>query len=252
MTRRFLYLIVAFLFTTPSHARDMLPPGFVYLRDVDQTIVQDIRYGTANNFTGRPLPGYNVSECILRREAAEALKRAQAELKQDNLSLKVYDCYRPIRAVRAMEAWAHDGQDDDATKRFYPALRKRRLFALGYIAAQSKHSTGTTVDLTLVELPVTPAPAFDPSARYGSCTGPAAQRAPDNSVDMGTGFDCFDVKSYGKNRGLNPAQRRWRGILNATMSRHGFTNYFREWWHYTYSGAPDPQSYDFAIVARGR
>src|SRR5689334_9090392 len=88
----------------PAYARDMLPPGFVYLRDIDPTIVQDIRYATSDNFTGHPLPGYGAGECILRREAAEALRRVQAELAPEKLSLKVYDCYRPTRAVRAMAA----------------------------------------------------------------------------------------------------------------------------------------------------
>jgi D-alanyl-D-alanine dipeptidase len=155
-----------------------------------------------------------------------------------------------------MAAWAQDnkpdGEDSEGTRRFYPALHKSRLFALGYIAAQSKHSTGTTVDLTLIKLPVTPAPRFDPAARYGPCTGPAAKRAPDNSIDMGTGFDCFDVKSYGANRAITPEQRRWRGVLNTAMHRHGFANYFREWWHYSFIGAPEPRTYDFAIVPRGR
>ena len=155
----------------------------------------------SDNFTGRPLPGYGAAECMLRREAAEALKRVQADLAQENLGLKVYDCYRPTRAVRAMEAWAHDGDDSEATKRFYPALHKRNLFRLGYIAAQSKHSTGTTVDLTLIRLPAAPAPAFDPAARYGPCTGPAAKRAPDNSIDMGTGFDCFDLRELRRQQG---------------------------------------------------
>ena len=146
-------LLAALLLAAPAHAREMLPPGFVYLRDVDSSIVQDMRYATADNFTGRPLPGYGAAECVLRREAAEALRRVQADLARENLGLKVYDCYRPTRAVRAMEAWAHDGNDSEATRRFYPALHKRNLFALGYIAAQSKHSTGTTVDLTLIRLP---------------------------------------------------------------------------------------------------
>ena len=237
---------------TPTHAREMLPPGFVYLRDVDSSIVQDMRYATADNFTGRPLPGYGAAECVLRREAAEALRRVQADLARENLGLKVYDCYRPTRAVRAMEEWAHDGNDSEATRRFYPALHKRNLFALGYIAAQSKHSTGTTVDLTLVRLPAAAAPRFDPTARYGPCTGPASKRAPDNSIDMGTGFDCFDVKSYGANRAIDPEQRRWRGALNAAMHRQGFANYFREWWHYSFTAAAEPRSYDFAIVPKGR
>jgi zinc D-Ala-D-Ala dipeptidase len=230
----------------------MLPPGFVYLRDVDPSIAQDIRYATPDNFTGHPLPGYGAGECILRREAAVALKRVQEELAREKLSLKVYDCYRPIRTVRAMAAWAHDGNDDPGTRRFYPALLKRNLFALGYISAQSRHSTGTAVDLTLIRLPEAPAARFDPAARYGPCTGPAGRRAPDNSLDMGTGFDCFDLRSYGNSSAVSPEQRRWRGVLHDTMRRHGFASYFREWWHFSFYGAPEPRAYDFEIKPRGR
>ena len=244
-------LILAVL-SLPAHARDMLPPGFVYLRDVDNTIAQDIRYATADNFTGRPLPGYNAAECVLRREAAEALKRVQADLAKENLGLKVYDCYRPTRAVRAMAAWSHDGEDSAATRRFYPSLHKRNLFALGYIAAQSRHSTGTAIDLTLIRLPATPAPRFDPAASYGPCIGPVARRAPDNSIDMGTAFDCFDTRSYTASSTVTAEQRRSRAALNAAMRRHGFANYFREWWHYSFAGAPEPRAYDFAIGPRGR
>ena len=249
---RNLLVTILLLASSPALAREMLPPGFVYLRDVDPGIAQDIRYATADNFTGHPLPGYGAAECILRREAAEALKRVQADLARENLGLKVYDCYRPTRAVRAMEEWAHDGDASEATKRFYPSLRKRNLFSLGYIAAQSRHSTGTTVDLTLVRLPVAPAPRFDPTTQYGPCTGPASRRAPDNSVDMGTGFDCFDTKSYGASSAIAAPQRLWRGILRAAMRRHGFANYFREWWHYSFSGAAEPRAYDFAISSRSR
>jgi zinc D-Ala-D-Ala dipeptidase len=249
---RKLLATILLLATSPALAREMLPPGFVYLHDIDTSIVQDIRYATADNFTGQPLPGYSAAECILRREAAEALKRVQADLARENLSLKVYDCYRPTRAVRAMEAWAHDGEDGEVTRRFYPALRKRNLFSLGYIAAQSKHSTGTTVDLTLIRLPVVTSPRFDPAAHYGPCTGPAPRRAPDDSIDMGTGFDCFDTKSYSASKAINSQQQHWRGVLKATMRRHGFANYFREWWHYSFTGAAEPRAYDFAILPRAR
>lgn len=245
-------LLLFFPLASPAHARDMLPPGFVYLRDIDPSIIQDMRYATADNFTGQPLPGYGAPECVLRREAAEGLKRVQADLARDNISLKVYDCYRPTRAVRAMEAWAHDGNDSETTRRFYPALHKRNLFALGYIAAQSRHSTGTTVDLTLVKLPAANVSRFDPAVRYGPCTDPASKRAPDNSVDMGTGFDCFDTRSYGMSSAVTSEQRQWRNVLNAAMRRHGFANYFREWWHYSYTGATEPRVYDFAIVPRVR
>jgi zinc D-Ala-D-Ala dipeptidase len=256
MTRQFQHIArwitAILLLATPAHAREMLPPGFTYLRDIDSSIAQDIRYATADNFTGHPLPGYGAAECILRRETAGALKRVQADLARENLGLKVYDCYRPARAVRAMADWAHDGKDDETTRRFYPALHKRNLFALGYIAAQSKHSTGTTVDLTLIKLPAASAPRFDPVARYGPCTGPFAKRAPDNSIDMGTGFDCFDTRSYGTSSAIAPEQRRWRTVLNTAMRRHGFANYFREWWHYSFTGAAEPRTYDFAITPRGR
>jgi D-alanyl-D-alanine dipeptidase len=257
MTHRLLYpLLAVLLLAAPASAREMLPPGFVYLRDIDSRIAQDMRYATANTITGHPLPGYGAGECILRREVAEALKRVQAELAHENLGLKVYDCYRPTRAVRGMAAWAQnnkpDGDDSEATRRYYPALKKDRLFALGYIAAQSQHSTGTTVDLTLIKLPGAAAQPFDPAARYGPCTGPAAKRAPDNSIDMGTGFDCFDTKSYGANTSIAPEQRRWRGVLNTAMRKHGFANYFREWWHYSFTGSEEPRAYDFAIVPKGR
>src|SRR5262249_57983738 len=98
-------------------------------------------------------------------------------------------------AVRAFAQWAKDGNDGGATKRFYPALNKTELFAARYISPASGHSRGIAVDLTLVQLPARPQPAFDPKRRYGPCTVLAEDRAPGNSVDMGTSFDCFDVRS---------------------------------------------------------
>src|ERR1700674_434979 len=178
---RFAFLLV--LLTAQAAAAERLPAGFVYLRDIDTSIIQDMRYAGSDNFTGRPLPGYGAPECVLRREVAEALKRVQAELAATQLGLKVYDCYRPTRAVRAFARWANDGARDGATKRFFPALEKRQLFALGYIAA---HSTGAAVDLTLIKRPASQPALYDPRAAYGPCTGPMAQRAPDLSLDMGT------------------------------------------------------------------
>lgn len=232
--------------TAPAVARDGVPAGFVYLRDVDAGIAQDMRYATYDNFTGHPLPGYGAPECVLRRDVAEALKRVQADLAKQDFGLKVYDCYRPRRAVRGMMAWANDGASESPTKRFFPTLQKRDLFALGYIAAQSAHSTGTAIDLTLVERPAAPAPPFDSAASYAACTAPADQRAPDNAIDMGTGFDCFDDNSHTRNGAIAAEPRRWRSVLLAAMHRHGFANYFREWWHFSF-GARPAQLYDFPI-----
>jgi len=229
-------------------AQAALPENFVYLRDVDPSIAQDIRYASSNNFVGRPLDGYEAAECILRREVAAALSRVQADLKEAGLGLKVYDCYRPHRAVRAMGQWAHDGRADGA-KRFFPNHEKNALFALGYLAGVSRHSTGTAVDLTLVELARPAGARFDPAARYAPCTAPAPARAPDDSVDMGTGYDCFDLNSRTRSPAIGPEAQRRRSLLVAAMGKHGFRNYHREWWHFTYRGAGGGQ-YDFPIRPR--
>ena len=125
----------------PVHGEGTLPDSLVYLRDIDPTIVQDIRYASSNNFVGRPLDGYDAPECILRRDVATALARVQSDLAPAGLSLKVYDCYRPTRAVRTMARWANDGRPGGLTKRFYPKLQKDILFGAGYIAPQSAHSS---------------------------------------------------------------------------------------------------------------
>jgi D-alanyl-D-alanine dipeptidase len=278
-------------FATPAGARDLpqnLPKDFVYLRAVAPTIAQDMRYATYDNFTGRPLPGYEAPECVLRREVAQALARVQADLAREHLSLKTYDCYRPARAVRAFWRWANDVRRGGA-KRFYPRVPKAELFARGYIATHSRHSAGIAVDLTLVPLgsaqppaahsrasgnpepqaqtlQVSPGSPLEPvlgpaagrtrvrgrtvnAASAAPCTAPAAQRAPDTSLDIGTGFDCLDVKSYTRSGKVTPAQRHWRNVLKAAMTRAGFRNYFREWWHYEFAGSPR-RSYDFPIVPR--
>ena len=208
-----------------------------------------MRYAGFDNFTGHPLPGYGAPECVLRRDVAQALAQVQTDLEKSNLSLKVYDCYRPTRAVRAFMRWANDGAFDKPTKRFFPTLEKRTLFAQGYIAAQSRHSTGSAVDLTLIQRPAVPAPPFDPRRIYGPCTGPEAQRAPDTSLDMGTGFDCFDERSHTSSGANTPEQKRRRALLVAAMRARGFHNYFREWWHFSF-GPRAGQAYDFAIEGR--
>jgi D-alanyl-D-alanine dipeptidase len=237
------------IFVPAAALAGQLPAGFVYLRDIDPGIAQDMRYAGADNFTGQPLPGYRAGECVLRRDVAQALKRVQAELARKNLSLKTYDCYRPARAVRAFMRWANDGARAGAGKRFFPRLRKRNLFALGYIAARSAHSTGTAIDLTLIEQPAAAVPPFDPHAAYGPCMAPIAQRAPDNGVDMGTGFDCFDKRSHTASAAISARQKHWRKVLVAAMQAHGFRNYAREWWHFGFGPRPR-RVYDFPIAAR--
>jgi D-alanyl-D-alanine dipeptidase len=226
-----------------------LPAGFVYLRDVDPTIIQDMRYAGANNFVGRPLRGYQAAECVVKRKVGALLKSVQEELALQNLSLKMFDCYRPTRAVADMMAWSRDGRETPAQKRYNPAFSKADLFRLGYIATHSGHSTGAALDLSLVDLKADNSAMFDAAGDYGDCTANVNLRAPDGSVDMGTGYDCADVKSHTAARSITAAQRRWREKLVLVMARRGFVNYSKEWWHFSLPGA-GRQAYDFPITPR--
>ncbi len=224
---------------------DKLPAGFVYLRDVAPSIAQDMRYAGPNNFTGKPVPGYNAAECVLKRSAAEALKRAQEKVQAHGLTLKVYDCYRPVRAVKAFLAWA-SAPGDARAKRYYPHLRKSQLVP-GYIAPQSGHSKGLAVDVTLAPADAAPEAA---ATLEQDCTAPAADRGPVASLDMGTAFDCFDLKSNTASPLATPAQRKARMLLKSIMEGAGFKNYAGEWWHFSYAGANGAQARDFPIEPR--
>jgi D-alanyl-D-alanine dipeptidase len=235
----------------PAVTAQTLPGGFVFLRDIDPSILQDIRYAGANNFVGRRLSGYEAAECVVKREVGLALKRAQQELGPQKLSLKMLDCYRPARAVHDMVLWAQNGRETPAERRYNPAFGKKDLFRLGYIAEHSGHSTGAAVDLTLVDLAADNSGAFDPGKAYADCTAPADARAPEGSVDMGTGYDCSDLKAHTAASSITSAQRRWRNALVAVLAKQGFVNYSKEWWHFSLPRAGGP-AYDFPVTRRLR
>jgi D-alanyl-D-alanine dipeptidase len=231
----------------PSVADDM-PKDFVYLRDIDPTIQQDMRYAGSNNFTGKPVPGYDAAECMLVRRAAEALKAVQADLKAKGLGLKVYDCYRPTQSVAAFVAWAKLPDDPQIKGVYYPNLDKAELFP-NYIATRSGHSRGATVDLTLVPLESSePQPA---DAAGEACNAPQGSVASDGSLAMGSTFDCFDLKSTAFASNYTKEQNENRVMLEDAMKARGFNDYDMEWWHFTLAKEPYPDTYfDFPIVAR--
>jgi D-alanyl-D-alanine dipeptidase len=228
-----------------------LPVGFVRLREVDATILQDIRYASANNFTGARVPGYDTGECILRREVAEALKLIQTDLRPHGLSLKVYDCYRPLRAVKAFMQWVQKKPDALGDGRYWLGINRGKLVKLGYIGAHSTHSTGMAVDLTLVAFPFAQPARLDQVVSPGPCNARSADRRPDTSLDMGTSFDCFDAMSNTASPEITEEQRENRRMLVEVMSAGNFKNYVREWWHFTYT-APEspPVAQDFVITNR--
>ncbi|MEG8280755.1 M15 family metallopeptidase [Streptomyces sp. AHA2] len=259
VTRALITAVAALLTATaatapaPAQARPepRAPKDFVALRSVDPTILQEMRYVTAHNFVGERVDGYRRPLCILTRPAAEALHKAQRRLLRQGHTLKVYDCYRPQRAVDHFVRWAEDLDDEAMKGEFYPNVDKSRLFADGYIAEKSGHSRGSTVDVTLVRLPAKPTRPYRPGEPLVPCHAPQGERFPDNSVDMGTGFDCFDTLSHTLDPRVQGPQRANRLLLKSTLERLGFVNLAEEWWHYTFKPEPYPDTYfDFPVSGK--
>lgn len=227
-------------------AAQSMPNGFVALEFIDPSIAQEIRFAGTHNFVGHKIRGYNAPHCILTEPAARALADIQAELRVKSLSLKVYDCYRPKAAVDQFVQWAHDPKDTSMKKEFYPHIEKSETFTKGYLASVSSHNRGSTVDLTLVALPITKQEKYKKELK--DCTLPMGQRFGDNSLDMGTGFDCFDPLSATDSPKVGDAARQNRLLLKSLMEKHGFQNMSNEWWHFTFVKEPFPNQYfDFEI-----
>ena len=247
MRRLVLALLLLALAAPASASAQTAPPGaFVSLADVDPSIVIELRYRTAHNFIGRRIPGYREDVCILTRQAADALRRVQAEMRREGYTLKVYDCYRPQRAVDAFVRWGRDLSDQRMKREFYARVRKSRVFEEGYIASKSGHSRGSTVDLTLVKLPPRRQETYERGDRLRDCAGP--RRFRDNTIDMGTGYDCFDVKSHPFSRAFRGKVRRNRMALRRPMIAAGFQGLATEWWHFTLRDEPYPETFfDFPV-----
>jgi zinc D-Ala-D-Ala dipeptidase len=231
-------------------AGSALPKGFVYLRDVDPTIVQDIRYAGSHNFVGRPIRGYLAAECILSRAAAKALEDVQRKLAEKELSLIVWDCYRPKRAVDDFLQWSKDPAHSEMKTEFYPRTDKEKLFALGYLAKPSAHSRGSAVDLAIIPTAFASAPPPNPSQSPGACTSPKGQRFEDGTNDFGTGYDCLDVLANTSNARAGGTARRNRQTLRSYMQGAGFRPYVREWWHFELINGPFHRGgFDFEVSA---
>lgn len=234
MLQRFIVTLVCLiqlllLPTMAAHANqasDALPQGFVYVDKVIPDIRIDLRYAAQDNFVGEKIDGYLQARPILTLEAASALQKVQQELQPFGLGLKLFDAYRPQRAVDHFVRWAGDLKDTRTKKAFYPDVRKENLFSEGYIAQRSSHSRGSTVDLTI-------APLDDATAA---------------DLDMGGSFDFFGPQSWPEFKGIRPEQRAHRMLLQAIMKKHGFRPYSKEWWHFTLENEPYPDTYfDFPI-----
>ena len=203
--------------------------GFVDVAEAVPDAILEIRYFSTYNFVGDRIDGYEEPCALLTKEATEALRAAGDELKEKGYRLKIYDAYRPQRAVKHFVRWAKDKKDTRMKKYFYPKLKKSVLFSKGYIAGRSGHSRGSTVDLTLVDVNT------------------------EEDVDMGGTFDYFGVESHTDYRGVTKEQHANRMLLRDVMMAHGFKPISTEWWHFTLKDEPYPNTYfDFPVRRLGR
>ena len=236
--------------SAPVLAGSVLPRGFVYLRDIDPTIVQDIRYAGSHNFVGRPIRGYLAAECILSAAAANALAMVQKMLAEKKLSLIVWDCYRPKRAVEDFLHWSRDPTHSEMKAEFYPRTNKEKLFDLGYLAKRSAHSRGSTVDLGIIPAAFSSVPRPNPSQFLTACTAPKGERFEDGTIDFGTGYDCLDVLATTSNPLAGRLALQNRQTLRSHMKAAGFRPYAREWWHFELVDEPfSREGFDFEVSA---
>ena len=201
--------------------------GFVSISEAVPDVLLDIRYYSTFNFIGERIDGYEEPAALLTREAAARLKEASDELVSKGYRLKIYDAYRPQKAVDHFMRWAEDPDDTRMKACFYPDLDKKDLIPGNYIARHSGHSRGSTVDLTL----------------FDTCT--------QKDLDMGGPFDFFGELSHPDYRGITEAQYANRMLLRGAMMRHGFLPLDSEWWHFTLADEPYPDTY-FSFPVRCR
>ncbi|MEJ6792299.1 MAG: M15 family metallopeptidase [Lacinutrix sp.] len=219
---KFAYSFLLTLISLVAFAQ--LPEGFVYAKIEIPNIEVDLQYCGDNNFVGEIIDGYHANVAIMTTQTASALKLVQAELAKQNLSIKIYDAYRPQRAVNHFARWAKVVNDTLMKKQFYPRVDKKNLFRDGYIASKSRHSSGSTLDVTLVN----------------SKTGEV--------LDMGSLYDFFGSESWVENKNLAKVQSKNRQTLQQVMLNNGFRNYAQEWWHFTLRGEPYRNQYfDFLV-----
>lgn len=196
-----------------------LPEGFGYCQEVIPSLKLEMRYASDDNFTGQPVPGYIRPVCILSLPALQQLAQVQEALQPHGLGLKIFDGYRPQKAVDRFVQWSEQADVADSKQKYYPTVDKTALFEQEYIAAKSGHSRGSTVDLTIIDL------------------------ATEDELDCGTVFDFFGEPSHALYENLSKEQRANRALLRHLMIAHGFLPYPYEWWHFTLKGEPFPDTY---------
>ncbi len=222
--RPLLLTLFAAVLLLQSCTEQNIPNNFGYIDEYVPHIKVEARYASANNFTGQPVPGYESGRLVLTRQALQELVNAEREFRSLGYNVKVFDAYRPQRAVDHFVKWTMNEADTATKRKYYPTVAKRDLIPNGYIAEKSGHSRGSTIDITLVD----------------AVTG--------EELDMGTPWDYFGPESHGDYKALTEQQLENRMLLQRIMKKYRFNPLPEEWWHYTLEKEPHPDTYfDFVV-----
>ncbi len=220
----FFSILFCFLSFSIAFSQTNKTPEFVSIQKFIPSIKVELRYASNHNFIGHPIKGYYTNNAILTIEAAKALKKAQQLLNNKGYSLIIYDAYRPQKAVKEFVQWAKNLKDTLMKREFYPTVNKKILFKAGYISSHSRHSSGSTVDLSIISLKT------------------------NKPIDMGSPFDFFGKPSWINYNLLTKKQKANRALLQSVMNKSGFRNYAKEWWHFTLRNEPYKNRYfDFNL-----
>lgn len=189
------------------------PEDIVDIKKIAPKIYVQLAYFEDKNFVGEPINGYSANKCFLQKQAAEALKRASEDISEFGYILRIFDCYRPQKAVDHFVSWAKNLDDKKTKNQFYPNVKKNKLFEKGYIAEKSGHSNGHTIDVTIGR--------------------PSGLKIP-FELNMGTPYDFFDERSHTNSRKNSREAIKNRMLLKMVLEKHGFENYDKEWWHFSF------------------
>lgn len=222
---------------TQKHLSQLVDVIALSEKHCQRPIQAHLAYATPNNFVGRIVNGYTpdlTDLALMTKNAAEALCQVQNDLlKNHNLGLLIYDSYRPKRAVLDFVAWSTEPVKNDTSgqhelkmkEKHYPHIEKNQLFELQYVAEDSEHCYGHTVDLVLIDT-------------HGK------------ELDLGACFDYMDKLSHYTATAdeIGETAIRHREILSSTMQKYQFIPYPFEFWHFSFGDKMITEPMDIAIT----
>jgi len=200
--------------------------GFVFIDEILHGIRWDAKYATWDNFTGKPVDGYEANRIVGTQALALALMNVQKQAAGHGYGLLLWDAYRPQRAVDCFLRWFEQLEGGSTKEKYYPNINRSEMIVKGYVAPMSSHSRGSAVDLTLYDL------------------------SSGELISMGGYFDLMDECSHHETESISNIELQNRRTLRSIMESNGFESYNFEWWHYVLKNEPYPCSYfDFPIIA---